>query len=65
VNLPAPNVSAHRSEVKTRPVRARDIALWSCVFTDRTGAVVVPATRDFDLDYWVFGLTLSDEEGQG
>lgn len=22
-----------------------------------------PASRDLDLDYWVFGLTLSDEEG--
>jgi hypothetical protein len=29
------------------------------------GAVVVPAGRGLDLDYWVFGLTLSDEEGQG
>lgn len=30
-----------------------------------SGAVVVPAGRGLDLDYWVFGLTLSDEEGQG
>lgn len=28
-----------------------------------SGPVVVPASRD--LDYWIFGLTLSDEEGQG
>jgi len=26
--------------------------------------MVVPASRDPDLDYWIFGLTLSDEEGQ-
>jgi hypothetical protein len=30
-----------------------------------SGAVVVPASRYLDLDYWIFGLTLSDEEGQG
>jgi len=27
--------------------------------------MVVPASRDLDLDYWIFGLTLSHEEGQG
>jgi hypothetical protein len=31
--------------------------------TVASGAVVVPAGRD--LDYGIFGLTLSDEEGQG
>jgi hypothetical protein len=30
-----------------------------------SSAVAVPASRDPDLDYWIFGLTLSDEEGQG
>jgi hypothetical protein len=25
---------------------------------------VVPASRDLDLDYWIFVLTLSDEEDQ-
>lgn len=30
-----------------------------------SGAVVVPASRDLDLGYRIFGLTLSDEEGQG
>lgn len=31
-----------------------------------SGAVVVPASRDLDLPgYWIFGFTLSDEEGQG
>jgi hypothetical protein len=34
-------------------------------FTVASGAVVVPAGRDLDLDYWIFGITLSDEEGQG
>jgi hypothetical protein len=33
--------------------------------TVAAGAVIVPASRDLDLDYWTFGLTLSDEEGQG
>jgi hypothetical protein len=33
--------------------------------TVASGAVVVPAGRDLDLDYGIFGLTLSDEEGQG
>jgi hypothetical protein len=33
--------------------------------TVASGAVVAPASRDLDLDYWIFGLTLSDEEGQG
>jgi hypothetical protein len=30
-----------------------------------SGAVVAPASRNLDLDYWIFGLALSDEEGQG
>jgi len=33
--------------------------------TVASGAVVVSAGRDLDLDYWISGLTLSDEEGQG
>jgi hypothetical protein len=33
--------------------------------TVASGAVVVLAGRDLDLDYWIFGLTQSDEEGQG
>ena len=33
--------------------------------TVASGAVVVSAGRDLDLDYGIFGLTLSDEEGQG
>jgi hypothetical protein len=27
-----------------------------------SGAVVVPASRNLDLSYWIFGLMLSDEK---
>jgi hypothetical protein len=30
-----------------------------------SGAVVISASQDLDLGYWIFGLALSDEEGQG
>jgi hypothetical protein len=33
--------------------------------TVASGAVIVSASRDLDLDYWAFGLTLSDEERHG
>jgi hypothetical protein len=33
--------------------------------TVASGAVAVPASRDLDLEYLVFGLTLSDEVDQG
>jgi hypothetical protein len=29
-----------------------------------SGAVVAPASRDLGLRHWIFGLTLSDEEGE-
>jgi hypothetical protein len=32
--------------------------------TVASGAVVVPARRELDLDYWIFSLTLSDDEAQ-
>jgi len=33
--------------------------------TVASGVVVVSAGPDLDLDHWISGLTLSDEEGPG
>jgi hypothetical protein len=59
------NGVVQRAQGRTRRGRLAAGRCASQRSTVASGAVVVPASRDLDLDYWIFGLTLSDEEGQG
>src|SRR5258708_32107310 len=68
-NHTARNHAAYSAPGRTRRGR---LAAVRCARPDSiqrstvaSGAVVVPARRDLDPDYWISALTLSDEEGQG